>query len=52
MTLFHKNPPTFNTLLVINGQDKNGLKLNGQKYLFEDLVTFERHILTRPLPGL
>jgi hypothetical protein len=30
----------------------NERKLNGLKQLFEDLGTFERHIMTRSLPGV
>jgi hypothetical protein len=52
MAPFHKNPPSFNTLLVSNGQDKNKRKLNGLKHLFGDLVTFGRHIITRSLLGV
>jgi hypothetical protein len=52
MVPFHKNPPSFNTLLVSNGEDKNGRKHNGLKHLFGDLVTFGRHIIIRSLPGV
>jgi hypothetical protein len=49
---FTKNPPSFNMLLVSNGQDKNERKLNGLKHLFGDLVTFGRYIITRSLLGV
>jgi hypothetical protein len=52
MAPFHKNPPSFNTLLLSNGQYKNKRKLNGLKHLFGDLVTFGRHIITRSLLGV
>jgi hypothetical protein len=48
---FHKNPPSFNMLLLSNGQDKNERKLNGLKHLFRDLVTLRRHMTTRSPPG-
>ena len=50
---FHKNPPSFNTLLLSNGQYKNERKLNnGLKHLFGDLVSFGRHMITWSLPGV